>query len=138
MGLLEIFDASFPNGLHDAEIERVALNYVSREAVFDLSVWVGDMDAAGETSREAHRRGRLVLADFLYCVIEPPDASYPYQDRGGLWVASDGPVSGDKDPGRHLPRNLPEGAFAHWFFINDWNAFIYVAAQKVTFEWTDA
>jgi hypothetical protein len=137
MGFEEIFDASFPNGLHDAEIERVALDYVAREAVFDCSVWVGDMDAAPGEAREAHRRGRLVFTGLLYCVIDPPDASYPYQDRESLWVASDGPVGPNKDPGQHLPKNLPDGAFARWFFIKDWNAFIYVAARKVRFEWAD-
>ena len=128
---------TFPHAtLHDAEIERVTLDYATRQAVFDCSLYVGDPDSDGE-AREAQSTGRLVFTDFLYCVIEPPDTAYLYQDRDRLRVTSDGPVGGDKDPGRHLPKNLPEGAFAHWFFINDWNAFIYVAARKVAFEWTD-
>jgi hypothetical protein len=28
-----------------------------------------------------------------------------------------------------LPEPLPEGAFTHWFFVNNWNAFIHVAAM---------
>ena len=30
---------------------------------------------------------------------------------------------------------LPEGAFAYWFFIKEWNAFIHVAARGAEMEW---
>jgi hypothetical protein len=129
---------NFPHAtLHDAEIERVTLDYVTRQAIFECSLYVGDPDS-DEEAREAQKAGRFVFTDFLYCVIEPPYAAYPYQRAGAIRIPGDGPVDGDKIPGQHLPGNLPEGAFAHGFFVNDWNAFIYIAAQKVRFEWTDA
>lgn len=30
----------------------------------------------------------------------------------------------------------PEGAFALWIFVNQWNAFIYVAARDVALDWS--
>jgi hypothetical protein len=38
--LQEIID-SLPNGLHDAQVHSINLDYVKREAKLTLSVWVG-------------------------------------------------------------------------------------------------
>jgi hypothetical protein len=32
---------------------------------------------------------------------------------------------------------LPEGSFAYWFFVNNWNSFIHVAAMDAQFEWKE-
>ncbi len=122
---------------HDASIERITLDYVARKAVLDCSICIGNPDAADVVSREARRRGRLIFLGLLYCVIDPPDSSYPYKDSEGLWLKDDGPVVTSVVSGERLPQNLPDGAFSHTFFINDWNAFIYIAGESVRFEWAD-
>jgi hypothetical protein len=71
--------------------------------------------------------GRLTLFGFLFCAIEPPDPQYPYQKAEGLWIARSGSANSQKLPTK-LPDTLPKGAFVHYFFINDWNAFIYLSA----------
>jgi hypothetical protein len=38
--------ASLPNGLHDAELLRFEMDYVQRHLVFELVVWMGDMDTS--------------------------------------------------------------------------------------------
>lgn len=48
-GLNEI-QINLPNGLHDAEINSISLNYVERTIIFDLMLWVGDLESRDETS----------------------------------------------------------------------------------------
>jgi hypothetical protein len=137
MTLDDILDRSFPHAtFHGAVIEHVSLDYLSREAIFDCLICIGDPDAPREETRETRHRRRLIFSNLLYCVIDPPDAAYPFQQANGLWVSSDGPIDAGLVARRQLPARLPDDAIAHWFFINDWNAFIYVAAQKVRLEWT--
>lgn len=138
MQLDDLFGGDVPHAtFHDAEIERLTLDYVAREAVLDCSICIGDPDATDEEARGARRKGHLTISGLLYCTIDPPDPSYPYQDAGALWMVGDGPVGSNGVSGKHLPTNLPDGAFVRWFFINDWNAFIYIAAESARFEWKD-
>ena len=41
---LEELESTSPNGLHDAEIERIAVDYAVRELTLEVAVWVGSMD----------------------------------------------------------------------------------------------
>lgn len=122
---------------HDAGIERLALDYIASEAVLDCSIRIGDPDAEDEEAREMRRRGRLIFRGLHYCAIDPPDSSYPYDNPGSLCLSDDGSVGSDSVSGERLPANIPAGSFAHYFFINDWNAFIYIAAENARFEWME-
>ena len=122
---------------HDASVERVTLDYAAQEAVLECSICVGNPDSAHKHEREARRRGNLTFEGLLYCVIEPPDSTYPYADSDGLWVSADGPLDKSQLSEKGIPENLPDGSVVHYFFINDWNAFIYLAARTAHFEWTD-
>ena len=136
MELDKILDLKFPHAtLHDAAIEKIALDYVRREAVFECALCVGDPATLEVGPREVRQRGRLVFSGLLYCAIEPPDASYPFQEAGGLWLSSNGPAGREQVSSTRLPQPLPEGAIAHWLFISDWNAFIHIAAEAARFEW---
>lgn len=138
MQLDDVFGSDCPYAtFHDAKIEQITLDYVARNAILECIICVGDPNSPDEEAREARRRGRLAFQDLLYCVIEPPDPSYPYEVARGVSVTSDGPVGTDGVIGERLPSNLPDGAFAHYFFVTDWNAFIYIAAEKAIFEWAN-
>src|SRR5882672_4473746 len=116
MELDEILDRKFPHAtLHDAAIEKIALDYVLQEAVIECAVCVGDPAALEVESREVRQRGRLMFSGLLYCAIEPPDASYPFQEAKGLWLSSNGPAGSERISATRLPQPLPEGAIAHWF-----------------------
>jgi hypothetical protein len=131
-----LFDSTHPyTTFHDANIERLTVDYVTGGAVLTCSVCVGNPDCADQAVREARRSGRLVLTSLLYCIIEPPDTRCPFRERGGLTISSDGPIDADHPSKATLPVSIPEPAFAHWLFINEWNAFIYLAARKARFEW---
>ena len=133
---IEEIERSLPNGFHDAKLKRIDIDYVKREAKLDLQASIGNPESQDEEMRDAYRAGRLILSGFLFCVIEPPDPRYPYQKAAWLWIADSGPVNSAEIPIK-LPEPLPKGAFIHYFFVNDWNAFIYLAAMDARFNWIE-
>jgi hypothetical protein len=76
---------------------------------------------------ETYRTGTLSLSRFLYCVIEAPDSNYPFQLEKELWVDA-GSDKSNHVSSTPLPGPLPAEAFTYWFFVNEWNSFIHVAA----------
>ncbi|CAN5517968.1 hypothetical protein BH20ACI3_BH20ACI3_09210 [soil metagenome] len=123
MTLEEIAD-TLPNGFHDAQINSISINYEKREVTIDLEIWVSD---SVEDDSEKYLAAELKLLHFLFCVIEAPDATYPYHEEKALWVDAFSDKSNNVSS-THLPGALPEGAFSYLFFVNDWNSFIRVAA----------
>jgi len=132
---LEEVAASLPNGFHDASIKGISTDYVSGTARFDLELWVGDDSAEKEEEREVYRDARLTLSDLLFCVIEPPDPRYPYYDKEALWVDggpwNSAPPSTSNSAAESATR---ENAFVYWFFVNNWNSFIYIGAMAARLE----
>jgi hypothetical protein len=121
----EEIENNLPNGFHDARINKINLDYVKRVATFDLEICV--LDSEDETP-EDYRAAKLTLLGLLFCVIEAPESTYPYYEGKSLCVDA-GSSNLGKSSLTRLPEPLPEGAFAHWFFVNNWNAFIHVAAM---------
>lgn len=121
---LEEIEQSLPNGLHDAHITNISLDYVKREAKFDLEVSWADSE---KEEPESYRAATLSLSPFLYCIIEPPDSQYPFADKKALWIDA-GSDQLNHLSSTQLPGRLPQGAFTYWFFVNNWNSFIHVAA----------
>jgi len=82
--------------------------------------------------REAYTEAKLTITGLVYFILEPPDydflKKYPSSlDSEGLWVD----VGFGNNPSHciKLPQPLPEGAFYNWFFVNNWNSFIHIAAM---------
>ena len=130
MTLQELED-SLPNGLHDAEIQQIAIDYQKRTMIVDLSVFVGDVDAPME-KREAYREGTLVISGLQFAVIEPPDSRYPFATPGASRIdACD--MTKKLDLG--LLQSLPKGSFVRSLFVDDWNAFVHIAALGADIQW---
>ncbi len=89
-----------------------------------MDIWVAD-----EEDPEVYRAAQLTLSQLLFCVMEAPDSKYPYQEEKPLWIGAGSVENSEAPSSTQLPKPLPEGAFVHWFFVNDWNAFIHVAAM---------
>jgi len=124
--------AQLPNGFHDAHLRRLAVDYVDRRATLALDLSVGDVDADAHAEREAYRPAVITISGLLWCVIEAPKTND--ESRDDLWIDA-GPVSTlKKKPS--IPAS-PEDAFAWWIFVNQWNAFIYIAARNASLEWQD-
>ena len=115
---------SLPNGLHDAGINSISLDYLHRKVIFDLKIWTSDLE---DEDPETYRRATLSFAPFLYCVIEGPDPRYPFATAGPSRIDAGSYKSEDAELGP-LRASLPDGAFVCWFFVNNWISFIHVAA----------
>ncbi|HZI88193.1 MAG TPA: hypothetical protein VFD48_15275 [Pyrinomonadaceae bacterium] len=115
---------SLPNGLHDAGINSITVDYLERKAIFHLEIWTADLE---DEDPETYRLATLSFMPFLYCVVEPPDPRYPFATEGPSRIDAGSYRSEDTELGQ-LRASLPDGAFACWFFINSWNSFIHVAA----------
>jgi len=131
---------SLPNGFHDADLEGIELDYTARTVLMKMQLWVGKLDGSTEEEREAYRRAELDLTGVLYFVIDAPDPSYKYSEKGALWLdAGDARVtrgSVQAAPAPPIPiEDLPDGAFAYWFFVDNWNSFIHVAAKSAALRW---
>jgi hypothetical protein len=136
MQLEDIYKMLQPNGLHDAILEKLAIDYAAGEAVFDLDVWIGDLDSKKEYEREARRKGRLQFSDLFYCVIEPPCPAPNHPNQGVELESIDAwPLGWFEKKPENMPGPLPEEAFACAIYLMHSNSFIYVAATDVSFEW---
>jgi hypothetical protein len=123
------------NGFHDALLEGLSIDFAARSATMDIELWVGSLESSAEAEREARRKARLSLDDIIYLVIDPPDSKYLSLEKGSLWI--DGGIHHEeRSPSLPVPMEcLPNDAFTRWFFVKDWNSFIYLAARGATFEW---
>ncbi len=131
---LDELEESLPNGLHDAEILHLVLDYVAHTARFELNVWVGDMDCPAGPERERYRRAALELTGLVFCAIEPPDFRPDYLPRS---LASRAPVTTSGLSAVASPSPLPDGAFEARLFVAEWNSFIQVAATNAALVWMD-
>jgi hypothetical protein len=119
---------------HDSTITKIELDYVARNAKFTFELNVGNIEI--ESEREKRASGVLKFDQLQYFAAEPPDKQYCFEDSDGLTVSGDGALQ-DTEFKAPIP-NLPivdEDAFVHWFYIVEWNSFIFISAKKATFTW---
>ena len=122
---------SLPQGFHDAELHRFEMDYISRRLVFDLVVWIGDMDNGQD--REMYRPARVTVEGVAYLVIEPPDPRYSCKEPGHIIIDT-----GEGQPTNsetHLPE-APQETSVTWMYLVDFNRFVYFAASHASLEWT--
>jgi len=128
---LEELENTLPNGLHDSEVQRVSVDYEQRKLVLEVAIWVGNMADPPER-REAYKRGRIEITGLLFLVMEPPDPKYPFGHSAELTI--DGCDMG-KNLNRELLQSLPSNAFFRSLWVDEWNAFIHIAARDAEIIW---
>jgi len=118
-------------------LEVVTINYAANNAELVLQLSVGSPDAPTQEEKDAYKPAKLYLTDLIYFVIDPP---YPHPDYGygegdGLWIAG-GDAREESDREDLKPKaDLPDDAFAYWFYVHEWNSHIHVAAKGASLEW---
>ena len=132
----EELDQTLPNGFHDAQIRRVAIDDRAGIVTLDMGLWVGKL---GSPNQEEYQHATVTASGLAFCSIDAPDSTYPY-----LPDASPVSVSGDTAKLDHLPElaklqpTFPEGVLCYRFFVNDWNSFIHIAAKDVQIVWGES
>src|SRR5271157_2140727 len=86
MKLKELED-TLPNGLHDAEVRGIHIDYGLHRLTLDVDVWVGTLDDP-PGQREAYKSGQLDISGLIFLVMEPPDANYPYRISSEITIDS--------------------------------------------------
>lgn len=133
---LEALESTLPNGLHDAGILAISVDYPSATASLDLSVNVGTPDGPDP---EQHRRGRLTIRGLGCLVFDPPEVRLSPGDSGGLWITTVEPDTPKLSPALEgLIRATPQGAFCSRIYVVEWNSFIHLPAQTAEFLWAPA
>jgi hypothetical protein len=114
-----------PNGLHDAYLLGLSIDYEERILRLKIS-WVVSLpqDSAAKSGL-TYRKGELVVSGLKYCVVGPPvkgDGEAPDQINGF--------VTGEEEIERC---NLPEvdsGIFRHSIYLGYWTSFIHFAGAS--------
>lgn len=120
-----------PNGFHDAHLLRLAVDYIRATGTLDLDLWVGTPAGATDAERERYRAGRVRIEGLLWCVIDPPNVAI-HASKDGFRIDA-GRVA-DLKVRPEIPL-VPSDAFSWWFFVTEWNAFVYVAGRTAVLEW---
>jgi hypothetical protein len=105
---------SLPNGLHDAELTALAVDYARAEVIASVVVDFSDPDDPSTEGRA--RSARLVFTGVSCLVVDPPDVDAPEQTRALLAVNR---VDADTGQPRTSPPPLlrpPDGGFLCWLF----------------------
>jgi len=132
---LREIDDDLPNGFHDALLEAVTVSFASNSAELDLRLFVGDPAAATEEEREAYKRAKLRLSELVYFVVDPPAPGHECRKGNALRIDA-GDATNESAPTAPKPQSvLPTDAFAYWFFVDQWNSFIHVAARSASLQW---
>jgi hypothetical protein len=121
---------SLPNGLHDAELVEIQVDFVHKQAVLRVNVDMSESDGATGAS-DPYRPARIRFAGAQFVVIDPPGA----QEMPGLSLID----TGSGQP-KTAPCSLPatcEGCFLCWIFVSRWNSFIRISARSVMLEWDE-
>jgi len=128
---LDEIDSGLPNGFHDAEVSKLAVDFLQKTMTLDLDLWIGSMSMPLNAGRETYRTAKLELRNLAYFAVEPPDPKYPYAKPGAIKIDLC-----EVEDGSSLPA-IQLGMFASRFFVNEWNAFIIVSALEAVLTWTD-
>jgi hypothetical protein len=112
-----------PNGLHDAYLLNISIDY--RECVLriDLNWWV---ESEIEEVREAYREGTLIISGLQYLVAESPANGSSVDEPSHI----DGFATRASDVTRASLPDLSGGASRYSIFVGKWNSFIHFAGTS--------
>lgn len=120
---------TLPNGLHDAELVAIQIDYSASEAIVVVNVDISDSDNLRDGEPE-YREARLRFLGLQFAAIDPP-ASPDF--RGGLSLISVGTGQPATAPSSVPP--VAADRFLCWIFIVDSNSFVRIAARSVELHW---
>ena len=126
---------SLPNHFHDTNISNINIDYISKKLVFEINIWVGNMESGFTSVREEYKRATLIINNFAYFISEPPFPNYPFNIGEDLWIVDLCVDSDLWEIPSNIPKNISENSFICSGYINNWNSFIYFAGDDAVLNW---
>ncbi len=123
-----------PNGLHDALLLEVRVNYSERTAELDF---MADYSSPDRKPNPPDRRVTLRISGLHFIEVPAPDLKNKYSCDGPADVAGFLSLEDSRHVNEDLQkaaRLLPSSAFCEAIFVTDWNNFIVVAAEDARVE----
>ena len=124
---------SLPNGLHDAELTAIAVDYARAEVTASVVVDFSDPD--DPSSEGLARNARLVFTGVSCLVVDPPDVGAPEQTHALLTVNRIDADTGQPETSPLPDLRPPDGGFLCWLFLSSLNGFVRIGARDVRLEW---
>jgi hypothetical protein len=126
-------EETLPNGFDDAQLKSLLVDYVGRRLASQMEILVGTPEAG---DRHEYRAATLTVTGVYFCVIEPPDVKYPFgKEHKPIWISGDNAWPDALSHWAATSALANPGLTYHRFFCNDWNSFIYIAADDVLLSW---
>jgi hypothetical protein len=132
---LEEIEDSLPNGLHDAEIKGLAMDYEQAQLVLRVVVLVG-RPSQSYPEREACRSGEISFRGVQFYSVDYPQTGSSFRHPGTVSFSYERTAPGEMPI--ELREALPAGAQCYSFFVRDWLSHIRIAAAEVSFSWAIA
>jgi hypothetical protein len=131
---LEEIEELLPNGLHDAQIQRMTRDYERAELVLKVMVLVG-LPSEPRPDRDRYRTADIVFRQVYFCSVGLPQPESAFKHPGSVWFLY------ERMPPNVIPdslaKTLPSGAQCYSLFVKDWMSEMHVAAEDVSFSWSD-
>ena len=129
---LEQIEDLLPNGLHDAEIRHLAMDYEKARLVLGVTVLTG-ITSQPYPNREAERAAEISFERVRFYSVECPQIGSAFQHPGSVGF------SYEKTPPGLVPLELTEAlppeTLCYSLFIRDWLSHVHIAAAEVAFSW---
>lgn len=122
---------------HDITVNRIDIDYSKRKVVFECIIPVGFWNSPNRYGlTDGEIKCTLNISGLIYLLMEPPDKNSKYENTGVIEIIGEGSVTQDKFEVQlsRMPQNLPEDAFLHYFYVCEWNSFIFIAATGISFQ----
>jgi len=132
---LRQIDDELPNGFHDALLQTIMLDLVSKVARLTLQMSVGEPETTTDDASDGYKPATLTLEGLVYFVIETPDLERKFLTPKGVSIDAGDATNLDNPRAPRPLTALPDDAFAYWFFVHQWNCFIHVAARHASLDW---
>ncbi len=132
----EELDGKYPNGLNDAEIREVRIDYAQRTATLQLAMRPNRPDSA---ERDTYSTALLTIHGLYYLSIDPPDVDRLFgPERRSISVDGLPEDAGAFPQIGCAQSRLRGGGFYCRFFVHDWNSFIHIGAADCEIVWLSA
>jgi hypothetical protein len=131
----EELEHSFPNGFHDAAIRELKLDLLQRSIALQMDILTGMPESPNP---ESYRSGTLRIEPAYLFFVDAPDPKYSFVPNGSHLKVDGSPVkAGQQAVIDRLLAVLPEKATSYRFFLEKWNAFLYLSGGSVDFNWSE-